>query len=124
MKLMDDEVRGLLRDHPMGSSDMSIKLEDWIPIVKYFDPCGRYTLFVFEGAPVDEDSDWELFGYCLSPLGEDCDELGYASLNEIQATKNRLGLGMERDLYFTPKPMKELLPGKFGKKEERRDSID
>jgi transcriptional regulator with XRE-family HTH domain len=40
-----------------------------------------------------------LFGYCLSPFGEDCDEWGYASLAELQATRVR-GLTIERDLHF------------------------
>jgi hypothetical protein len=74
--------------------------------VKLFDPCGRYTLYVFEAeeVPAEETMDGRpdlfLYGYCVSPLGEDCDEWGYASLNEIAGTKNRFGLGIERDLHF------------------------
>jgi hypothetical protein len=44
--------------------------------------------------------DWELYGYCISPLGPDCDEWGYASLNELATVRNRLGLGIERDLHW------------------------
>jgi hypothetical protein len=40
-----------------------------------------------------------LFGYCLSPFGADCDEWGYASLNELRTTRVR-GLTIERDLHF------------------------
>ena len=39
------------------------------------------------------------FGYVVSPFGS---ELGYFSLNEIQEQKGNLGIGVERDLYFTP----------------------
>jgi hypothetical protein len=68
-------------------------------LVKYFDPCGRYTFYVLE-AEHGDDGDWMLYGYCVSPLGPDCDEYGYASLREIQGVRNRLGLGIERDRNF------------------------
>jgi hypothetical protein len=40
------------------------------------------------------------FGYVLSPFCTG--ELGYFSINEIQAIKNSLGIGVERDLSFKP----------------------
>lgn len=49
-----------------------------------------------------EPEDRVLYGFCVSPLGPDCDEWGYTSLDEIEATKNRFGLYMERDKYFQP----------------------
>ena len=39
------------------------------------------------------------FGYVISPFES---ELGYFSINEIQAIKNNLGISVERDLYFKP----------------------
>jgi hypothetical protein len=39
-----------------------------------------------------------LFGLC--DLGMGCPELGYVSLGELKSVTNRLGLGIERDLYF------------------------
>lgn len=77
---------------------------DPLVLVKFFDPCGRWTLYVTEFDPVDR----LLFGYCRSPLGPDCDEYGYSSLDEIEETKNRLGLGMERDLHWTPCPLSKV----------------
>ena len=35
-------------------------------------------------------------------------ELGSFSLDELQGVKNKLGLGVERDMYFTPKPLSEV----------------
>jgi hypothetical protein len=35
-------------------------------------------------------------------------ELGSFSLSELSNHRGRLGLGIERDLYFTPKPAKEI----------------
>lgn len=63
-------------------------------LVKYFDPNGRYTLYVTEAE--QEGDDWRLFGFCVSPLGEDCDEWGYVMLSELQAARGRYGLGIER----------------------------
>jgi hypothetical protein len=39
-----------------------------------------------------------LFGLC--DLGMGCPELGYVSLSELRSVRGRLGLGIERDLYF------------------------
>ena len=35
-------------------------------------------------------------------------ELGYVSLDELSNLKVKMGLGIERDLYFTPKTFDEL----------------
>jgi len=61
-------------------------------IVKYFYPMGRYTFYAISGEKIDDDI--ILFGYCLSPLTPDFDELGYQSLNELKEIPL-----MERDLY-------------------------
>ena len=34
-------------------------------------------------------------------------ELGYFSLNELESVRGPLGLGIERDKSFKPKPLKE-----------------
>lgn len=44
------------------------------------------------------------FGYVISPF-EESGELGYFSLREIKAVKGSLGIGVERDLHFEPKPL-------------------
>ena len=78
-------------------------------LVKYFDPCGRYTLYVTEAEKCGDD--WRLYGYCVSPLGPDCDEYGYIMLSELQSVRNRFGLGIERDLHFSgtlPQVLKEV----------------
>lgn len=64
--------------------------------VKFFSPYGRYTFYVteFDGADT-------LYGYCVSPLGEDCDEWGYASLSELAGTSVFGGVpAIERDMGF------------------------
>jgi hypothetical protein len=68
-------------------------------VVKLFDPSGRYTYYAFEGYDRD-DGEFILYGYCVSPLGPDCDEWGYTALSEIEDVTNRFGLKIERDLHF------------------------
>ena len=73
--------------------------------VKFFTG-GRYTFFITEYDGADE-----LFGYCVSALGPDCDEWGYASLTELTALRGRFGQPMERDRYFAPQTVREALAG-------------
>lgn len=71
---------------------------DHKPVVKFFNPMGAATWWLFSELGEDGDT---LFGLCDLGFGEP--ELGYASLLEIQGVKLRWGvLGIERDRYFTP----------------------
>tara|TARA_Y100000310_G_scaffold151304_1_gene150915 strand:- start:2200 stop:2355 length:156 start_codon:yes stop_codon:yes gene_type:complete len=38
-----------------------------------------------------------------------CDELGYVSINELEEIKGALGLGIERDRLFSPKPFGDVV---------------
>jgi hypothetical protein len=93
MDLLPHNVRAALARFPLGSQEG--RGMDALVVVKYFFPAGRYTLYVTE-AEFDGD-DAQLFGYCLSPFGEDSDEWGYASLAELRSLRVR-GLTMERDV--------------------------
>ncbi|MEO6324958.1 MAG: DUF2958 domain-containing protein [Thermoanaerobaculia bacterium] len=103
MQLLTNELRAAFEKFPLHSQEG--KLDAATVVVKYFDPCGRYTFFATEGQP--DGDDFLLFGYCVSPLGEDCDEWGYTALSELQSVKGRFGLGIERDLSL-PVAGKEL----------------
>ena len=104
MKLL---TKALLKKLPKLYSNENVPLEEQVAVLKIFDPTGRYTFYVTEGQ--EEDGDVTLYGYAISPLGPDCDEWGYASLNELQAVRGRMGLGLERDLYFQPTKIKDLI---------------
>ena len=78
-----------------------------VAVIKFFDPCGRYTFFVLE-ARRELDGDLLLVGFCVSPLGPDCDELGYVSLSQLESVLGPLGLGIEREHYFQPTPLSEV----------------
>ena len=66
------------------------------PVVKFFTPDAGATWLITEADPAAPDC---LFGLCDLGLGEP--ELGYVSLAEIQSVRGKLGLPIERDLYFT-----------------------
>jgi hypothetical protein len=68
------------------------------PVVKLFTPDAGCTWLLSEIDPDDPD---HAFGLC--DLGMGCPELGYVSLNELATVRGKLGLPVERDLYFTPK---------------------
>jgi hypothetical protein len=93
MDLMPDDIRAQLLAN--GAAEREA---DHVPVVKYFDPTGAATWLITELMPDEPDI---LFGLC--DLGMGCPELGYVSLAELQSVKGRLGLGIERDLYFAPR---------------------
>jgi hypothetical protein len=68
---------------------------DHVPVIKFFDPAGAATWLITEVSSTDPD---QLFGLC--DLGMGFPELGYVSLSELKSTKNRLGIPLERDLFF------------------------
>ncbi|AQT70093.1 hypothetical protein STSP2_03295 [Anaerohalosphaera lusitana] len=78
-----------------------------VAVVKFFDPVGRWTWYVAEGER-QPDGDWLFFG---AVDGFDF-EYGYFRLSDLQHAKDGLtgmmALPIERDLYFTPIPLKEL----------------
>lgn len=69
--------------------------QDHVPVVKLFNPTGAATWLLTEMLPHNHDL---LFGLC--DLGLGYPELGYVSLSELEQVKARLGLGIERDMYF------------------------
>jgi hypothetical protein len=70
-------------------------VKDPIIIVKFFNPIGAGTWFATEYDPKNRI----FFGY-VSIFGDWNDEWGYFSLDELENYRGRLGLGIERDLYF------------------------
>ena len=71
---------------------------DHFPVVKVFNPCGAATWLISAIEPDDTDI---LFGLC--DLGMGFPELGSVRLSELESVRGRLGLGIERDLFFQAK---------------------
>jgi len=90
MDLMPDDLRARVLANGAAATET-----DHIPLVKFFDPSGAATWLITEMLPHEPDI---LFGLC--DLGMGTPELGYVSLAELQRVRGRLGLGIERDLYF------------------------
>ena len=78
--------------------------KDPLVIAKFFNPTGAGTWYATEYDPQEKI----FFGY-VSIFGDWNDEWGYFSLAELSSVKCPLGLGIERDLYFTPKKISELV---------------
>jgi hypothetical protein len=76
--------------------------EDPTVQVKFFDPTGSWSWYAteFDGADT-------FFGW----VDGMCPELGYFSLRELSDHRGRLGLGIERDLHFSPRPLGEVMVG-------------
>ncbi len=107
MKLLPEELKQQLP--PLYSQQSE---NDPLVVCKFFHPLSPMTWYAIEGSPVDEDGyydtdkekvDFLFFGWIHS----DQSELGYFSLNEMEAI-NVGGLGIERDVHFTPKKLSEV----------------
>ncbi len=70
-------------------------------IAKYFDPCGSWTWYATEY----DSAERRFFGYVCGFE----QEWGYFSLDEMEGVRGRLGLGIERDLYFDEQPLRKAL---------------
>ena len=93
MQLLTDEIREQL---PALYSQEDI--DDPIAQVKFFLPNSTWTWYATEFDSKD------LFFGLVQGLEE---ELGYFSLSELQSVELH-GLGVERDLSFTPTPLSQL----------------
>jgi hypothetical protein len=103
MELIPKEIEAILPPF-LGQEPV----DDTIAFVKLFDPSSRYTFFILE-AQREPDGDLNLFGFYRSPLGPDDDKFGYTSLRDLETFRGPSGLGIERDLDFTPTPVRGLM---------------
>lgn len=74
------------------------KGENAVVYVVFFLPGTRWTWYATEFNTKDT-----FFGWVKSGISADFDELGYFSLSELRE------VNAERDLYFEPKPLKEII---------------
>jgi hypothetical protein len=100
VKLLTQEI--LAKLPPLYSQEK--KGLDAEVVVKFFTPDANAVWYATEF-----DGEDLFFGY--ADLGLGCGELGYFSLSELQSVKGAFGLHVERDLYWTPKPLKEIVGG-------------
>ena len=91
MRLMTKELEK--RFSKVGSQE---NVKDPVIIAKFFNPQGRGTWYATEYDPNEK----MFFGY-VSIFGDWNDEWGYFSLAELESIRGYLGLGIERDLYWS-----------------------
>jgi hypothetical protein len=97
MKLLTKEI---LKRLPLPGSNEDTPLEEMIAQVKFFTPDSSWTWYAveFDG----KDVFWGL----VKGIEE---EFGTFSLAELQSMRGKLGLPVERDRFFKPTPLKELM---------------
>ena len=69
-------------------------------LVKLFDPTGSWTWFISSYDPKTRLAFGLVHGFEI--------EYGDISMEELVEFRGRMGLPIERDLYWTPKPLSEL----------------
>ncbi len=95
MELLPEEVRKQLP--PLYSQEYE---QDPMVYVKFFHPNSYWTWYATEFDP----QQGIFFGWVYG----DFPELGYFSLAELEEVKDPLGMGIERDLHFTPMRLSEV----------------
>jgi len=96
MKLLTKE---LLQKLPrLGTTEA--QSEQALVVVKFFDPTGSWTWYATEFDPEARQFFGLVDGFEV--------ELGYFSLDDLESVKGRFGLGIERDLHWTPRPLAEV----------------
>jgi hypothetical protein len=76
-------------------------------VCKFFTPDSSWTWYVLEGEPEAEGADWMFFGLVVGHEAE----FGYVSLAELATLRGPMGLPVERDCYWTPAPLREVVEG-------------
>ena len=100
MKLFTKEIeRKLQAQYPKGSD-----LECQDVIAKIFNPFGQGTWYLINQDPEDPDYLWAIVDLVEV-------EIGSVSKRELEQTKVRFNLGLERDLYFEPMNAQKLYKG-------------
>lgn len=94
MKLLTEEIKKQLP--PLYSQENN---PDPKVVCKFFYPDFSWTWYAIEFDGKDL-----FFGYVA---GGEC-ELGYFSLSELLSNRGKMGLPIERDLYFEPKSLSEV----------------
>jgi hypothetical protein len=70
-----------------------------IAVAKFFTPWSNWTWYVSEYDPGER--------ICYGVVIGHEREYGYFSLDELEAIRGPVGLKIERDLYWSPKPLRE-----------------
>lgn len=103
MKLL---TKALEKKLPKLYATDDLPMEETMAIIKYFTPDSNLTWYVVEGEYDADLKTWRLFGVTT---GLDDPEIGYFTLRQLEEVRGKLGLPVERDLYFEPVACSDLL---------------
>ena len=96
MKLINKKIKNIIpKLHEQDSKGLHT-----IAYIKFFTPDSNWTWYATEFDGVD------IFFGLVDGLNK---ELGYFSLSELESVRGPLGLKIERDLYFKPTKIGELM---------------
>jgi len=101
MKLLTKEL--IKQFEKIGNQE---NVKDPVVVAKFFNPTGAGTWYATEYYPQTQ----EFFGF-VSIFGDHNDEWGYFSLSELESYRGKFGLGIERDLFFEPCPISQVMGG-------------
>ena len=108
MKLLTKELLKKLEAQdpysPTGPGRELTKDEELV-IAKFFTPDANWTWYAVSASPDPDTGDVQFFGL-VDGLEV---ELGYFWLSELQKVRGKLGLPVERDLYWEPVTLMSLM---------------
>lgn len=109
MKLLTKEIQ---RDLPKLYE--TANKNNPVAYVKFFTPDANWTWYILEGEE-QENGDWLFFAYVQGIENE----YGYVLLSELESVRGPFGLKVERDIFFRPTPLEEILSGKGSGNEDQ-----
>jgi len=101
MKLLTEKIKKRL---PKLYETENVPLEEKLVHAKLFTPDSSWTWYVIEGQE-QEDGDFLLFAWTIGLEKE----FGYVSLRELESLRGPLGLPVERDIFFKPRLLREVM---------------
>ena len=103
---MHQKIMGLINKLPQLGE--TAEEENPKAYLRFVNQIGRGEWYAIEMSIID--GDMLMFGYVKSPLGEDCDEFGTFTLNQLLEVNNSLGFDViDLDLQFKPCKIQEIL---------------
>ncbi len=109
MKLLTEQIKKTI---PKLRSQEG-KGGDAIVHVKFFTPDSNWTWYVTEGESQKDIDEKEINFLFFGLVDGFVKEFGYFDLVQLQQARSPMGLSIERDMYWTPKTLKEIAPELF-----------
>ena len=101
MKLLTEKIKKRL---PKLYETENIPLGEKLVHAKLFTPDSSWTWFIIEGEE-QQDGDFLLLCWVIGLERE----FGYVSLRELKSVRGPLGLPIERDIFFKPRLLREVM---------------